>query len=341
MFGVTKDKSQIYYEIGYSNDNALLLSNGTDRWLLTDGRYFEEAKESSRGCEVILSSSKLAKDGAKLIRASKIKSVAFEPNGLTYAEYETLQKYSLAKLLPKKGFFSKKRAIKSEDELKKIKTAAKLGREGFRKFADTLNSCKKTVDEKRAYHLAIDAMSFGGNFEISFDPIVAISENAANPHAKPSDKKLKSGSLLLFDAGVKYEKYCSDRTRTVYFEDGFEFKKNHQRFKDQKIQLIYDTVLRAQECAINGARAGMSAKELDKKAREVIEKAGFGEYFVHSLGHGVGLDIHEYPYINKRSDDVLEENMVFTVEPGIYIPGFCGVRIEDMVVIKNSKAEVL
>lgn len=154
-----------------------------------------------------------------------------------------------------------------------------------------------------------------------------------------TDKKLLDGSLILFDGGIKFERYCSDRTRTAFFSDGFVFKKT-QRFKDKKLQHIYDTVLKAQESAIEAAKPGMKAKELDKIARDVIDKAGYGKYFVHSLGHGVGLDIHEYPYIRKNSDEVLPENSVFTVEPELYT-GYYGVRIEDMVVLKSDGAEVL
>jgi len=156
----------------------------------------------------------------------------------------------------------------------------------------------------------------------------------------PTSKKLKKGDLLLFDAGVKYKRYCSDRTRTAYFDGTIEFKYK-QKFKSKKIQKAYDTVLKAHDVAIKKARSGMKAKEIDRLARDVVEKAGFGKYFVHSTGHGVGLDIHEMPYISKTSDTIIEDGMVFTIEPGIYIEDSFGIRIEDMVVMKNGKAVVL
>jgi len=146
-------------------------------------------------------------------------------------------------------------------------------------------------------------------------------------------------SRNVFDAGVKFQRYCSDRTRTACFNKAFSFSIK-QNFSNQKIQKIYDTVLKAHDMAIKKAKVGMRAKELDAIAREVIQNAGFGKYFVHSLGHGVGLDVHEYPFLNKKSDFILEENMVFTIEPGIYIENEFGIRIEDMGALTKDGFEV-
>ena len=146
--------------------------------------------------------------------------------------------------------------------------------------------------------------------------------------------------LILLDAGVKYKRYCSDRTRTAFFKKDFKFNKK-QQFAKKKIQKAYDTILKAQETAIKKARSGMKAKEIDKIAREIIEKNGFGKYFVHSTGHGVGLDIHEMPYISPKSETIIEDGMVFTIEPGIYLKGDFGIRIEDMVVMHKGKAHIL
>jgi Xaa-Pro aminopeptidase len=339
VFFVTKDESEIFYEISYSNDNSLLLTNQNENYLFTDGRYFEEAKKAAKNCEVILSG-ELFKSAASLSRKNKLEKLFFDPQNTNYADFENLKKFSSAQLSAKKGGLSKKRAVKNEDELKKIRTAAKLGRKGFKRFAAKINSLKKEPDELLLTYLAKECLTWSGAFDTSFELITAINENAANPHARATTKKLKKDSLLLVDGGIKFERYCSDRTRTAFFKEGFEFKKK-QSFKDAKLQHIYDTVLKAHDKAIEAAKIGMKACELDAIARDVIEKAGYGEYFVHSLGHGVGLDIHEYPYINKKSMEILEENMVFTIEPGIYIPNFYGVRIEDMVVLTGDGAEVL
>jgi Xaa-Pro aminopeptidase len=188
--------------------------------------------------------------------------------------------------------------------------------------------------------MAKEALTGGGKYELSFDPIVAIKENASKPHALPTAKKLKKNSLLLVDAGLKYKRYCSDRTRTVSATKDFEFS-HEQKFRKKKIQKAYDLVLKAHDNAIAKARSGMRAKKIDALTRDIIEKGGMGEYYVHSTGHGVGLDIHEMPYISGRSDMRVEDNMVYTIEPGIYIPNEFGIRIEDMVTMKDGRVEVL
>jgi len=178
-----------------------------------------------------------------------------------------------------------------------------------------------------------------GTRALSFEPIVAINENAAKPHAEVSEKRLKRGDLLLLDAGIKYKRYCSDRTRTIYVGEEI-FMDKRQKFP-KEIQKIYDVVLKAQEAAIKAIKPGLPINELDKIARNIIEDAGYGKYFVHSLGHGVGLDIHEWPYVNSKNTIPIQNGMVFTIEPGIYIPGKFGIRIEDMVMIKDDKCVIL
>ena len=151
---------------------------------------------------------------------------------------------------------------------------------------------------------------------------------------------MKTGDLLLVDAGLKYQRYCSDRTRTVQVGEKFTFG-TKSTFAKKKIQKAYDVVLKAHDNAIANVRSGMKAKEVDALTRDLISKAGFGDYFVHSTGHGVGLDIHEMPYIASKSDTIIEDGMVYTIEPGIYIPGEFGIRIEDMVAMVDGKAVVL
>ena len=175
---------------------------------------------------------------------------------------------------------------------------------------------------------------------LSFDPIVAINENAAKAHALPGDKILKRGDLLLLDAGVKFNRYCSDRTRTACFDENFNFSKE-QKFKNTKMQEIYEIVKEAQAAAIKVAKAGVRACEIDLAARSVIAKAGYEKAFFHSTGHGVGVDIHELPVISARSETLIKEGMVFSVEPGIYLENEFGVRIEDVVVAREGGCEIL
>jgi Xaa-Pro aminopeptidase len=212
---------------------------------------------------------------------------------------------------------------------------------GFKELAKFIRKNGFNQTEQFLYFKAFEKMSQTGKLDISFEPIVAINENAAKPHALPTSKKLKLNDLLLVDAGIKYKRYCSDRTCTsaVDFEN-FSFKRE-QKFKNSKHQKIYDIVLKAQLNCIEKARVGMKASEVDKLTRDVIEKSGYGKYFIHSTGHGVGLDIHEFPVINSKSDVIIKENMVFTIEPGIYLPNEFGVRIEDTIVMQNGKAVIL
>ena len=195
-------------------------------------------------------------------------------------------------------------------------------------------------DEYTLTHMAKGILGDFGKYDLSFDPIVAINKNAAKPHATPTSTKLEKDDLLLVDAGLKYKRYCSDRTRTVQADKYFMFE-THQSFKRKKIQKAYDTVLKAHDNAIAKARSGMKAKKVDALTRDIVSKAGFGEYYVHSTGHGVGLDIHEMPYISTKSDTIIEDGMVYTIEPGIYIPNEFGIRIEDMVAMVDGKAKVL
>ena len=337
---ILRDENAIYYECGYSSDNAIFVSLGREKWLITDSRYTLEAREAVKGAEVV-EASDLFGALRSLLRTSAAMRVVYDPKEWSvYALNRLSAKLAHVRFVPKPDFSHLKRIIKREDEISLLKRAAELGREGFDTFAKYLNLSGLDRREKRLHFEAKAAMSGYGEFELSFDPIVAIGANAAKPHALPTDVVLKEGDLLLVDAGLKYKRYCSDRTRTVFVSEGFGFE-DEQRFTSAKIQRAYDLVRSAHDRAIESARSGMTGAQIDRLAREVIERGGMGEYFVHSTGHGVGLDIHEMPYISARSSTVVEEGMVFTIEPGIYVPGEFGIRIEDMVVISNGRAEIL
>ncbi len=335
---ILKDENAVYYECGFSCDNELFLSLGSERFFITDARYTTEAKERIVKAQVV-EAKDLAKEARKILRKSRVKRVYYDPKEFSCAEFEALTKNLNIQFQKRHNLSWKKRLIKSDEEIELIKKSVLLNAMAFDEFAKRLPALLGQ-SEKRLHFEAIKVLSQMGEYDLSFDPIVAINENAAKPHAFPTDKQLKKGDLLLFDAGIKYKRYCSDRTRTTFVGDMITFAKE-QRFKNQKIQKAYDTVRSAQEAAIKAARSGMKACELDRVAREIIENSEFKGAFVHSLGHGVGLDIHEMPFINTKNEQILEDGMVFTIEPGIYIPGEFGIRIEDMVVLKNGRAEVL
>lgn len=334
------DENAVYFEAKFSCDNVIFLSLNNDKYFITDARYTTEAKEFVKDCEVI-ESSNLIQTAKEILRKNKIKKIIFDPNDFKYSTYINITQDLKTKFIPMPNFSKQKRIIKSDEEIKILKKAAKLGREGFKELAKFIRKNGYKQSEQFLFFKGIEKMSQSGKLDLSFDPIIAINENAAKPHALPTSKKLKKDDLILVDAGVKYKRYCSDRTcvTSANFEK-LTFKRE-QNFKNKKHQKIYDLVYKAQLNAIENARVGMKASQIDALTRSVIEKAGYGKYFIHSTGHGVGLDIHEFPNINSKADVIIEDNMVFTIEPGIYLPNEFGVRIEDTVVMKNGKAVIL
>ncbi len=336
---VYKNENALFYECDYSCDNAIFLKVGSDRYFITDGRYTIDAKESIKGAKVVTTNDLLLKV-IEILKKNKIKKITIDPKEWDILSYKRLKDSVRTKIKFKPNFSHLKRIIKSDKEILLLQKAVEIGRDSFKKIAKEILK-NPFQDEYSLNFMAESILRDYGKRDISFEPILAISENAAKPHALPTNRVLKKGDLILLDAGVKYKRYCSDRTRTAFF-DGKSLKfKYKQNFSSKKIQKAYDAVLKAHDRAIKKARSGMKAKEIDKIAREVIEKAGFGKYFVHSTGHGVGLDIHEMPYISSRSDTIIEDGMAFTIEPGIYIEGEFGIRIEDMVVMQNSRAKIL
>ncbi|AXH14198.1 X-Pro aminopeptidase [Malaciobacter mytili LMG 24559] len=337
---ILRDENAIYYECGFSCDNVIFISLGSEKFFLTDARYILEAKEYAKDCSIIEANDLLTTAKA-LLKDSKIKKLTFDPNDFTYYAYSKLSSELDIEFIEELNFSKLKRVVKSDDEIAILSKAAILGREGFKNLAKYIRKNGFEQKEQFINFKAIEKMSQQGKFALSFDPIVAINENAAKPHALPTKKRLKLNDLLLVDAGIKYKRYCSDRTCTSHVDfENFSFKRE-QKFKNKKHQKIYDLVLKAQQTAIKHAKIGMKASQIDSLARDIITKAGYGKYFVHSTGHGVGLDIHEFPIISSKSDTIIEENMVFTIEPGIYLPNEFGVRIEDTVAMIDGKAIIL
>jgi Xaa-Pro aminopeptidase len=336
---ILRDENAIYYEIGYSCDNALLLSLGDEKFFFTDSRYKLEANEAISNAKIVITDN-LYKEANSILKRENIKSIVYDPKDWTIYAFEILAKDLNIEFTQDIDFSHKRRVIKSPYELELIKKAVKRGEEAFSTLAKEIDKSGIGKSDFRLTYLAESILSNYGEFRLSFDPIIAINQNSAKPHATPSNLTLKRGDLLLVDAGLKYKRYCSDRTRTAFIEDGFNFELS-QKFKSKKNQRIYDTVLKAHDTAISKLKTGMSSKQVDRLARDIIEKAGYGKYFIHSTGHGVGLDIHEMPYISPRTDTILEDGMVFTIEPGIYIPNEFGIRIEDMVALENGKATTL
>ncbi|WP_255726693.1 Xaa-Pro peptidase family protein [Sporosarcina sp. ACRSM] len=219
------------------------------------------------------------------------------------------------------------RNIKSEDELEKLRKAAQLA-----DYAIEVG-CKEIAEGKTELEIlmAIEfEMKKKGAEKMSFDTMVLSGPKTASPHGTPGDRKIQKGDFILFDLGVVYEGYCSDITRTVAFGEPSDAQRD-----------IYETVRKAEQAAIDLVRPGVKAMEIDKAARDVIDQAGYGEYFTHRVGHGLGISVHEYPSVTGTNELKLEKGMVFTIEPGIYHPEITGVRIEDDVAVTADGVEVL
>ncbi len=337
---ILNNENAIYHECGFSCDNELFIKLGKESFFITDPRYTIEAKQSITNAEVIEAKRDLYSEAKKILRESRIKKIYYDPNSFTVAQFNKLKQSLKITFKSAPNFSQKKRIIKSDNEIALLKEAVRLGSEAFDQFANFLQNEGVGKSEQYINFEAMRLLQLHGKYDLSFDPITATEENSAKPHAYASEKILKANDLILLDAGIKYKRYCSDRTRVAQLSSNLNFSKN-QNFSDATKQKIYDTVLKAQEASIKIAKPGIKAKDIDKAGRDVIEKAGYGKYFVHSTGHGVGLDIHELPVISQKSPSIIEENMVFTIEPGIYLPDKFGVRIEDMVVATSNGVEIL
>ncbi|RDU67142.1 proline peptidase [Helicobacter didelphidarum] len=351
---ITRDESAMYYECGYSADNAILLRFGSELKFITDSRYASEARQLCKKniAIEIIESGNIQLEAITQIQKHNIKYLQFDPTRMCVDEYFAIKDITI--LEPNPNFTQEKRMVKTDEEIMILLESQRLNLKAFDSFAKFIAQEGKEKDEKFLWYKISDILSNFGQFPLSFEPIIGIESNAAKPHALPSDRTfLQNGDTLLLDCGLKHKRYCSDCTRTALFTDkDFTFNKNQDfsnlqsHKKDsplswQEKQKIYDIVRKAQMNAIQNLRSGMSGKEIDKLARDVIEQSGYGKYFLHSTGHGIGLDIHEMPFISKRSETIIEDGMVFSIEPGIYLENVFGVRIEDLVVVKNGRAEIL
>lgn len=264
---------------------------------------------------------------AEAMKARGVKSLAIEKHQLNVARYENLVGHFSQQAIS--GFDAKMnhiRVIKNEDELTKLREAAKLADFAVQVGVDAIAEGKTELEILGEVEAAVK----NKGYDMSFSTMVLTGLNSASPHGNPGHNKVQKGDMVLFDLGVIYEGYCSDITRTVAFGEPTAAQKE-----------IYDTVLAANEGAIAEIKPGVTAAHLDKTARDIITNAGYGEYFPHRLGHGLGISVHEFPDISGANDMKLEENMVFTIEPGIYKGDVAGVRIEDDVVVTKDGVEIL
>lgn len=314
--------SNIRYLTGFTGSEALLILSPEDGWFLTDSRYTSQAGAEVTGAKVIEFSSRM--DGlVERLQELNPARVAFEAGSTTVAFYQELcGKTPGIEYLPADAELAGLRTVKDAGELAILERVAAIASEAL---LETVARLKPGVTEAEVAWMLEVAMREKGAEGKSFDFIVASGERGALPHGRASEKKLAAGELVTIDYGAIYRGYCSDETVTVSLGE-----------PDAKKREVYETVLAAQRAAMEGVHPGMSFRDLDAKARDLIAGKGYGAYFGHGLGHGVGIDIHEHPAASPRSKHVIQEGMVFTIEPGIYIPGWGGVRIEDTVVVEKN-----
>ncbi|SFA71611.1 Xaa-Pro aminopeptidase [Lentibacillus halodurans] len=315
------------YITGFTGTAGAAVISQHDARFITDFRYIEQANEQAAGFTVVEHKQLIHKEINEQLKQMGVKRIGFEKEHVTFSTYELYQETFEAELAPVSGLVEKLRLVKSEDELTVLKQAAQIADEAFEHIQGYIKPGVKEMDISNELEFF---MRRQGATSSSFDIIVASGYRAALPHGVASDKAIQSGELVTMDYGALLNGYCSDTTRTVAVGE-----------ISDELKQIYNTVLEAQLRGVDGIKPGMTGKEADALTRDYIKEKGFGDYFGHSTGHGLGMEVHEGPGLSYRSDKKLEPGMVVTVEPGIYIPNVGGCRIEDDIVIIESANERL
>lgn len=308
---------------GFTGSNGLLLVFKGEVHFISDGRYRNQAEREIFGAEIHITGDPLLDYVSRANTVKPDSSILFQSDHTSFESYQKMSSlFPGVRWLPAAGLLERDVARKSSSEIDLVSNAQRISDDVFERL---LEKIKPGMTEREiAAEIVYEHLRRGAE-KMSFDPIVASGSNGALPHAKPGLKKVEHGEMIVLDFGCFYNGYASDMTRTIALgEPGDEARK------------VYDIVRKAQENALEHARAGIPANTLDHSARSVIEASDYGDYFTHSLGHGVGLQIHEWPRIAKNTHDILPEGSIVTIEPGVYLPGRFGIRIEDMVVLRED-----
>ena len=312
-----------YYGIGFHGEGYVVVTAGECRYF-TDSRYIEAAEKTVTGA-VITMTNRERNYPALLQQAIDelgIRRLGFEDGYMTVAQYRYLDNALQVELVPAQGLVNGLRAAKDQEEIDAMVQAQRISE---RAFDEILKFIRPGVTEKEiAAKLEYDMLRFGAQ-KMSFDPIVVSGPNGSLPHGIPGDKKVANGEFITMDFGCIYNGYCSDMTRTVALGEPTE-----------EMRKVYNVVLQAQLAGLAASRAGVTGKSIDAAARKVIEDAGYGDYFGHGYGHSVGIEIHESPNANTRDETLMPVGAAVSAEPGIYLPGRFGVRIEDVAVMTED-----
>jgi Xaa-Pro aminopeptidase len=323
------------YLSGFDGSAGYLLITQKNAVLATDFRYVEQAKAQAPDYEIFQTEGSLVEWFPRLVGDCSARTLGLEAGHVTVSEYQMLsdgleRANSQTSLVPVEGLVEPIRAIKEPEEIELITRAVEISDKAMDYMREII---REGMTEKEIAWELERFMREQGSQAMPFEIIVASGPNAALPHAKPSERKIRTQEPIVIDMGARFGGYCSDITRTFILDVS--------PYKEDKLNKVYDTVLGAQLAAIAILKEGITGEEADNLPRMMIMDAGYDKAFGHSLGHGIGLAAHEQPRLGPRSNDILKSGMVFSIEPGIYLPGWGGVRIEDLVVLEDGKAKVL
>jgi len=316
------------YLSGFTGSDGYLFITQSEAILATDFRYVEQAQAQAPEFHIFQTQGAISKWFNELTSSYIAKRIGFDASDMSFSTYLSITAdIQVKELIPTEGLVESMRAIKENDELAFIVKAVEVCDAAFEKVSSDMR--EGMTEAEVAWQLE-KTMREDGSGVLPFNIIVASGPNSAKPHHQPTDRPIANGEPVIIDMGASIGGYTSDLSRTICLGK-----------RERKFGKIYDLVLGAQLTAIATIESGMTGDTADSLARTVIEQGGYGERFGHGLGHGVGLATHEAPRVGKESKDILTDGMVFTIEPGIYISGWGGVRIEDMVVLAEGRAKVL
>lgn len=321
-------QANISYLTGFPSSDSYLIITPDKNYFITDSRYYQQARSKLKSIRVKLSGKSVFRTIADLAVGSGIRRLGFEARSLEFAQYRQIKKFlKTARFVATDNLIDEQRKIKEREELTKIKKAVDIAVQALRYAGRIIRPGLKEIEVAAQLERFV---RYKGARATSFETIVASGKNSAFAHHITSDRKLKKGESLFIDIGVNCEGYKSDLTRAFFLGK-----------IPSKIREIYDIVRQAQHLAIEKIKPGIKIREIDRSARQHIAKFGYGGFFGHNLGHGLGLEVHEEPCISPDNETIVQEGMVFTVEPAIYLPGKFGIRIEDDIVVTKQGCRVL
>ena len=326
---IITNTSNLFYLTGLKVEGCIGLVTQDNVKVLATGMLYGQIKKLTKGIGIINGKQDLLKAVKEYLQNKKIRRLAFEKGSSLYRFYTSLvERFKGYKIIPGNDYVESLRVIKGEEEIKLIKEGVRAGKKSFNYIKRRIKP-GKTENELAAimeYYLK-SQLALG----ISFPTIVASGPNSAYPHHIPGKRIVERGDTVLVDSGCSYKGYSSDLTRTYFLS----------KICSSRLKGAYSAVHRAQKEAIGLIKPGIRCSMLYDRALKILQDAGFGDYFIHGLGHGIGIDVHEKPFINHASRDILEAGMVITIEPGVYIQGLGGVRLEDVVLVTRTGHKVL